>query len=187
MNSTALCTAACLELNSMTAYPPTTSFVSVNGPSSSTSFPAESRTRELIAVGVKPPLAMSLPSFVSCALSLAIASISSRGGAAPFSADFTNIMNRIWYRSCSRLLLLRRTAPIKIDIRTTPKKTNCANQPEKGELGSRLAISDEVDFDGTQRDGLPTIGELRRFERSQTLLLTVRYQHDLTDHPSASQ
>src|SRR5215467_12270582 len=56
MNSTALCTAASLELNSITAYPPTTSFASVNGPSITASFPPESRTRELIAVGAKPPL-----------------------------------------------------------------------------------------------------------------------------------
>jgi hypothetical protein len=46
-----------------------------------------------------------LPSFVSRALILAIASISSRGGAAAFSADFTIIMNRISFLPESSLLL----------------------------------------------------------------------------------
>ena len=42
----------------MIANPPTTSFTSVKGPSSTVTFPPERRTRELPVVGARPPLAI---------------------------------------------------------------------------------------------------------------------------------
>src|ERR1700724_3760993 len=87
--------ASFFDLNSRTAYPPTTSLASVKGPSIVVSCPRESRTRVLIAVGARPPFATIAPALVASSLSFAIASMSSLGGGPEFSADLTIIMNRI--------------------------------------------------------------------------------------------
>src|SRR6516165_108962 len=95
MKFTADSIASSLDLNSKTANPPTTSLDSANGPSIVVSFPRERRTRELIAVGASPPLWSIRPALVASSAILPMASISALGGGPEFSADFTNIMNRI--------------------------------------------------------------------------------------------
>src|SRR6266702_3795569 len=65
--------ASFFDFNSKTAYPPTTSLASVNGPS----------------------IATIVPALTASSLSFAIASMSSLGGGPEFSACFTSIMNRI--------------------------------------------------------------------------------------------
>src|SRR6266849_5069182 len=87
--------ASSFDFNSNTAYPPTTSLASVKGPSVVVSCPRETRMRVLIDVGASPPLAIIVPFLLASSPSLAMASISSLGGAAIFSADLTSIMNRI--------------------------------------------------------------------------------------------
>src|SRR5712691_1991387 len=87
--------ASFFDFNSKTAYPPTISMASVNGPSIAVTCPRESRTRVLTAVGASPPLATIVPALTASSLSFAIASMSSLGGGPEFSACLTNIMNRI--------------------------------------------------------------------------------------------
>src|SRR6185295_3681609 len=95
MNFTVASIISCLDSTSKTAKPPTTSLVSVKGPSITVTFPCESRTRLLIAVGASPPASNIVPSFAASSLSFAMASISAGGGGPEFSADFTRVMNRI--------------------------------------------------------------------------------------------
>src|SRR5262245_24068440 len=80
---------------SYTAYPPMTSFASVNGPSSTVSLPPVSRTRPPFAVGASPPLSTRTPACAASIPRFMIASISALGGGPEFSADFTIVMNFI--------------------------------------------------------------------------------------------
>src|SRR5882724_7535582 len=95
MNRTAPSIASCFDFSSNCAYPPTTPLASVNGPSMTATFPPESRTRVLCAVGASPPLPSIVPFFTASSLSIAMASMSSLGGGPEFSPCLTSIMNFI--------------------------------------------------------------------------------------------
>src|SRR5207249_1044708 len=69
------------ELASSTAYPPTTSLASVNGPSVTVSLPPARRTRALAELGASPPVSTTEPSRIESSTSLAMASSSAWGGA----------------------------------------------------------------------------------------------------------
>src|SRR6516162_3297549 len=72
------------------------SLVSGNGPSVAVTFPCESRTRVVAAMGARPPLESTVPPFFGSWLSSSTAFSNSLGGGPEnFSACFSNIMNRM--------------------------------------------------------------------------------------------
>src|SRR5882672_6603687 len=95
MKRTAPSIASCFDFSSNCAYPPITSLASVNGPSMTETFPPESRTRVLCAVGASPPLPSIVPFLTASSLRISMASMSSLGGGPEFSPCLTSIMNFI--------------------------------------------------------------------------------------------
>src|SRR6267154_169556 len=157
MKCFALSMASSFDLNSSTAYPPTTSLASVKGPSIAVTCPRESRTRVLLAVGASPQLATIVPALTASSPSFAIASMNSLGGGPKFSACLTIIMNCIetplqcvlfcaselhfrggFDREGNPALLLPRTQPHEID-RGTPRRSQL---DRRGLLNARVRFID---------------------------------------------
>src|SRR6185295_9433024 len=72
-----------------------TSFVSMNGPSVTVSFPPASRTRAPAALWSNPPISTIVPFLKASSPSFPIASISAWGGGPWFSTVLTRVMKRI--------------------------------------------------------------------------------------------
>src|SRR5215469_14043109 len=86
--------ASSLEFALRMAKPPTTSFVSINGPSVTLSLSPERRTRAPSALGRQPSVARSQPAFIPSSTSLPMAAISSWVGGVPRSTDLYILRNR---------------------------------------------------------------------------------------------
>src|SRR6267154_1700268 len=134
MKCFALSMASSFDLNSSTAYPPTTSLASVKGPSIAVTCPRESRTRVLLAVGASPPLATIVPALTASSPSFAIASMNSLGGGPKFSACLTIIMNCIGtpllcVLFCASELHFRGLRPGGQPCSTVPSNSTPRNRP----------------------------------------------------------
>src|SRR5262245_259816 len=89
--------ASCFEDTLKIAYAPTTSRSDANGPSLVAIAPPCSRTRAPAAVGSSPAVSTNTPACAASPASLAMACMSSGGGAPTFdlSEDLVSVMNRI--------------------------------------------------------------------------------------------